>query len=102
MTPTDTFAAIAAGARHIKLFPCASIGPAHLRALREVVPAETRLWAVGGVGAVNLREWIGAGAAGIGVGGSLFKPGTSVATIAARARELVNAWNSRAGSDGGR
>lgn len=95
MTPTDTFAAIAAGARHIKLFPCGSIGPAHLRALREVVPADIRLWAVGGVGADNLREWIAAGAAGIGVGGSLFKPGTSVATIAARAVELVDAWNRR-------
>lgn len=95
MTPTDTFAAIAAGAKHIKLFPCASIGPAHLRALSEVMPAETRLWAVGGVGAANLREWIAAGASGIGVGGSLFKPGASAASIAARAVELVAAWNQR-------
>jgi 2-dehydro-3-deoxyphosphogalactonate aldolase len=95
MTPTEACGAIAAGARHIKLFPGASTGPAHLRALREVLPADARLWAVGGAGAANLREWIAAGATGIGVGSSLFTPGTSTATVAARARELVAAWNDR-------
>jgi hypothetical protein len=32
------------------------------------------------------------GAAGIGVGAALFTPGTSIATLTQRARELVNAW----------
>lgn len=93
MTPTEAFAAAFAGAKHIKLFPGAATGPAHLRALREVLPDECALWAVGGAGASNLNEWLAAGARGIGVGASLYKPGTSAATVGERARELVSAWS---------
>lgn len=95
MTPTEVFDAIAAGATHIKIFPCSSTGTGFLRALREVVPGDTRLWAVGGVGAANVRDWIAAGASGIGVGGSLFKPGASRARVAAQAAEIIAAWNQR-------
>jgi 2-dehydro-3-deoxyphosphogalactonate aldolase len=92
MTPTEAFAAYDAGARHLKLFPAASSGIAHLKALREVLPGESRVWAVGGAGANNLGEWLAAGAVGIGVGGSLYKPGVSVQSVQTRADELVAAW----------
>lgn len=92
MTATEAFAALGAGARHLKLFPASSVGAAHLRALRDVLPGEVRVWAVGGAGAANLRDWVAAGAAGIGVGTALFTPGTSTATLTQRARELVSAW----------
>ena len=92
MTPTEAFAAIDAGARDIKLFPGGSTGPAHLRAMREVLPGDCRVWAVGGVDASNLSEWLRAGASGVGVGGSLFRPGSSVAAVREAAAELVTAW----------
>ena len=92
MTATEAFAALAAGATHLKLFPASSLGAPHLRALRDVLPGEVRVWAVGGAGAANLRDWVTAGAAGIGVGGALFTPGTSTATLTQRAHELVSAW----------
>lgn len=92
MSPTEAFAAAAAGARHIKIFPSSSLGAAHLRALREVLPRACSLWAVGGTSAANLKQWLDAGAVGIGVGGSLFKPDSSIDTIAAVATELVAAW----------
>jgi len=57
-----------------------------------VLPGDVRIWAVGGAGAANLRDWVAAGAAGVGVGGALFTPGTSTATLTQRARELVSAW----------
>ena len=81
MTATEAFSALAAGTRHLKLFPANSVGPAHLRALRDVLPGDVRVWAIGGTGAANLRDWVAAGAAGIGVGGALFTPGTSIATL---------------------
>src|SRR5262245_38941135 len=71
MTATEALAAVAAGARHLKLFPASSTGPGHLRALRDVLPGDVRLWAVGGAGASNLQDWLAVGAAGIGVGGAL-------------------------------
>jgi 2-dehydro-3-deoxyphosphogalactonate aldolase len=92
MTATEAFSALAAGARHLKLFPASSVGPAHVRALRDVLPGDVRIWAVGGAGAANLRDWVAAGAAGVGVGGALFTPGTSTATLTQRARELVSGW----------
>ncbi len=49
MTPTEAFAALAAGATGLKLFPGELIGPTGLRAMRAVLPAGTDCWAVGGV-----------------------------------------------------
>lgn len=92
MTPTEALVAIAAGARDLKLFPAGSIGPAHMRALREVLPADRRVWAVGGVDASNFGQWLHAGASGVGVGGSLYRPGSSAMAVREAAAKLVTAW----------
>jgi 2-dehydro-3-deoxyphosphogalactonate aldolase len=97
-TPSEAFAAIAAGAQRLKLFPAAAFGPAYLKAVKEVLPRHVRLWAVGGTGAQNIGEWTAGGAEGIGVGGALYRPGDSAEAVGAKARELVEAWQaSRAG-----
>lgn len=93
LSPSEAFAAIAAGARELKLFPARTAGTQHLAALREVLPPGVRVWAVGGVGAANLGEWLASGAAGIGVGGALYRPGTPAAVLCTRARELVATWH---------
>jgi 2-dehydro-3-deoxyphosphogalactonate aldolase len=91
-TPTEAFAAVAAGARRLKLFPASGFGVGYLKAIREVLPAGTRTWAVGGTGAANIGDWLAAGAEGIGVGGSLYKAGDTAETVAERAKALVEAW----------
>jgi 2-dehydro-3-deoxyphosphogalactonate aldolase len=92
MTATEAFAAIATGARQLKLFPAGSLGTAHLKALREVLPGDCGIWAVGGTGATNLADWLAAGAVGIGVGGALYKPRVTAEVAHARALELVKIW----------
>lgn len=92
LTPTEAFAAIGAGARDLKLFPGSVLGSSYIKAIREVLPAEARIWAVGGVGVANVAEFRAAGVYGIGVGGSLYRPGDDAATVAARAASLVAAW----------
>lgn len=96
LTPTEAFLAVGAGARRLKIFPSTSFGAGYVRALRDVLPQDVGLWAVGGAGAANLHEWLAAGCEGIGVGSALFRPGDDAATVGARARELVAAW--RAGA----
>ena len=91
MTPSEAFAAIAAGATQLKLFPAATCGPAHLQALRAVLPPHVNVYAVGGVGADNMAGWLKAGAAGFGLGSELFKPRFDNAEIARRAEKLVAA-----------
>ncbi|RJL05012.1 2-dehydro-3-deoxy-6-phosphogalactonate aldolase [Paracoccus aestuarii] len=96
MTPTEAFAALAAGATGLKLFPSELIGPAGLRALRAVLPAGTACWAVGGVSAATMDDWRRAGAAGFGIGSALYSPGDAPETVAAKARDIVAAYEASA------
>ena len=97
MTPSEAFAALDAGATALKLFPGELIGPTGLKAMRAVLPAGTDCYAVGGVNADTIRDWIAAGAAGIGVGTGIFRPGDSPATVGARAADLVRLWDAAKG-----
>ncbi|MFT6775828.1 MAG: 2-dehydro-3-deoxyphosphogalactonate aldolase [Paracoccaceae bacterium] len=92
-TASECFAAIRAGARQLKLFPASVARPGGLKALKAVMPADVSLMAVGGAGADNFADWIAAGAAGFGMGSALFSPGDDAATVGARARAMVAAYD---------
>jgi 2-dehydro-3-deoxyphosphogalactonate aldolase len=96
MTPTECFAALAAGATGLKLFPASLIGPAGLKAIKAVLPKDCPVYAVGGAGPENFGEWIAAGAAGFGIGTALYTPGLSVAQVAERAQRIVAAYDGAA------
>ena len=93
MTPSEAFVALNAGASGLKLFPGELIGPKGLRAMRAILPAGTAMWAVGGVSVDNMGEWHQAGAAGFGIGSSLYKPGDDAAAVTAKAQAMVAAWD---------
>lgn len=93
-TPSEGFAAVAAGAKTLKLFPAATGGIDHLKAMLAVLPKSVPVYAVGGVGAANMREWKQAGAAGFGLGSELFKPDFTDEEIATRAAKCVAAFRS--------
>jgi 2-dehydro-3-deoxyphosphogalactonate aldolase len=94
-TASEAFAAVDAGAQILKLFPAATYGPKHLRALREVLPSATKIYPVGGIGAADVGQWIEAGAGGFGFGSELFKPQFTLEEIAARAARVVEALAQR-------
>ena len=92
LTPTEAFAALKAGAHGLKLFPAELASPAVVKALLAVLPKGTPLIPVGGVGAYNMAVWRAAGAAGFGLGSSLYKPGDDAAAVRAKAAAIVSAW----------
>jgi 2-dehydro-3-deoxyphosphogalactonate aldolase len=92
LTPTEGFAALAAGADALKLFPAELAGPSVLRALRSVFPAGTAFLPVGGIKPDTMGSFVAAGAAGFGLGSALYRPGDDVATVAANAAAFVSAW----------
>lgn len=95
-TPTEAFAALAAGADALKLFPAEAMPPPVLKALRAVLPASTRLMPVGSVGAHNMPDYLKAGAAGFGIGSTLYKPGKSAQEVRRDAKALVDAYSAAA------
>ena len=92
LTPTEAFAALKAGAHGLKLFPAEIASPAVVKALLAVLPKGTQVIPVGGIGADNMEVWRSAGAAGFGLGSSLYKPGDDAATVHAKAASIVLAW----------
>jgi len=90
-TPTEGFAALAAGAHGLKLFPAEGASPAFLKAQRAVLPKATRMLAVGGVTTANMAEWAAAGADGFGLGSALYRAGKAPSDVARDARAFVSA-----------
>jgi 2-dehydro-3-deoxyphosphogalactonate aldolase len=95
-TATEAFAALAAGAHGLKLFPAEMISPPVVKALRAVLSADTVLLPVGGITPASMDMYRKAGANGFGLGSALYQPGMGAASVAANARGFIAAW--RAGS----
>lgn len=70
MTPSEIITAWDAGANYVKIFPAANLGAAYIKAIRSPIN-HIPMMAVGGVGASNFAEFLRAGCAGAGIGGSL-------------------------------
>lgn len=93
LSPTEAFLAIRLGASALKFFPASVIGPGGIAAMRAVLPASTPVGAVGGVSEKDFAGYKTAGVTVFGLGSSLFKPGMTVAEVAARAEAAVAAWD---------
>ena len=91
-TPTEGFAALAAGADALKLFPGEALPPPVLKAWRAVFPPATRFLPVGGVTADTMVDYLAAGATGFGIGSALYKPGLGADDVRTRADAFVAAW----------
>jgi len=91
-TATEALKAIRCGARYLKLFPASTYGPDHVRALSAVLPTQAQIFAVGGVSASNMNQWISAGAKGFGIGSDIYKAGDSPGAVYRKAVLLIRAF----------
>ncbi len=72
MTPTEIMTAWQLGGDFVKLFPAAQLGIDYLKSVRAPLN-HIPILATGGISEKNARAFLDAGAAGLGVGGSLSK-----------------------------
>lgn len=91
LTPTEAFAALDAGAHAVKLFPGEMVTPAVVKAMRAVLPKDATVLVVGGVTPENATAFSAAGADGFGVGGAIYKVGTTADEAGANAAAFVAA-----------
>jgi 2-dehydro-3-deoxyphosphogalactonate aldolase len=87
LTPSEAFAAVAAGADMVKCFPIGCMGPGYIKDLKAVLPAP--VVAVGGVSRDNAREFLQAGAVAVGVGSALYRPDGTPRQIASAAAAFM-------------
>jgi 2-dehydro-3-deoxyphosphogalactonate aldolase len=99
-TPTEGFAALAAGADGLKIFPAEAISPGVLKAWRAVFAQQIPLLPTGGITPETMAAWVAAGASCFGVGGNLYAPGRSLQDIRNRANAFVSAWHATEHSRG--
>jgi 2-dehydro-3-deoxyphosphogalactonate aldolase len=92
-TPSEAFAALAAGAHALKLFPAELITPTVLKAMRAVLPADVPLLPVGGITPENMAAYRRAGAQGFGIGSALYAPGQSPEHVHTSAQRFITAWH---------
>ena len=98
-TATEAFQAVHAGARTLKLFPAATYGSGHLKALKAVLPQEVSVIPVGGVGPAQMRDWWDAGARGFGLGSEIYRVGMSADEVGRRAASAVAALTAARGGN---
>lgn len=91
MTPSEAFAALAAGAHGLKLFPAEMVSPAVLKALRAVLPRGVPVLPVGGITPAGMAAYLAAGASGFGIGSALYAPGKSAAAVREAALQFAAA-----------
>lgn len=70
VTPTEVCVAIENGADIIKLFPAGSLGINYFKAIKAPLD-KVDFFVVGGINLSNIKDWMEAGAAGVGLGSVL-------------------------------
>jgi 2-dehydro-3-deoxyphosphogalactonate aldolase len=91
LTPTEAFAALDAGAHAVKLFPGELVSAVAVKAMRAVLPRQAIVLVVGGVSANMISDYREAGANGFGIGGGIYRTGTSAEQAGGNAAAFVAA-----------
>jgi 2-dehydro-3-deoxyphosphogalactonate aldolase len=91
-TPTEAFAALAAGADALKMFPADQLPPGALKAWRAVLPTDTLVFAVSGIRPDNMAPYWAAGASGFGTGSNLYRPGANADDVRSVAAAYATAF----------
>ena len=91
-TISEALTALNAGADALKLFPASTIGPKTFNAINQVLPKNTKCFAVGGINSENMKEWIDFNISGFGIGTNIYNPKMGLYEIKNRVEDFTKMY----------
>jgi 2-dehydro-3-deoxyphosphogalactonate aldolase len=89
-TPTEAFTAIDSGADSLKWYPAVAKPSGVLKALRQVIPREIKLFAAGGIEPEDMAQFHSAGASGFGLGNGFYTQCTSAEQVQLKSQPILD------------
>lgn len=93
LTSTECIKALNAGANGLKLFPSSSLLPNGAKSIKEILPINTKLYAVGGANVESLFKWLKSGIDGFGIGNGIYNPSMNLNEIEKKANSFVKSFD---------
>ena len=91
-TASEALLALNSGADALKFFPASSIGPKTFNAISQILPKNTKCFAVGGINSSNMKEWIDFNISGFGVGTNIYNPKMGLYEIKNRVEDFTKMY----------
>ena len=91
-TVSEALTAIQSGADALKLFPASTLGPNTFNAINQVLPKNTKCFAVGGINSDNMKEWVEYKISGFGIGSNIYNPKMSLYEIKNRVEDFTKMY----------
>ena len=92
-TASEALSALNSGADALKFFPASSLGPETFNAISQILPKNTKCFAVGGINSSNMKEWIDFNISGFGIGTNIYNPKMSLNEIKNRVEDFKKLIN---------
>ena len=96
-TVSEALSAIKFGADALKLFPASTLGPNTFNAIHQVLPKNTKCFAVGGINSDNMKEWVDFKITGFGIGSNIFNPKMSLDEIKNKVEDFMKIYQNTLG-----
>lgn len=98
-TASEALSAINSGADALKFFPASSLGSKTFNAINQVLPKNTKSFAVGGINSSNMKEWIDFNISGFGIGSNIYNPKMSLYEIKNKVEDFMKIYQNIFGKD---
>ena len=98
-TVSEALSALKFGADALKLFPASTLGPNTFNAINQVLPKDTKCFAVGGINSDNMKEWVDFKITGFGIGSNIYNPKMSLYEIKNKVEDFMKIYQNTLGKN---
>ena len=96
-TPSEALSALNSGADALKFFPASSLGTNTFNAINQILPKNTKCFAVGGINSSNMKEWVDTNISGFGIGSNIYNPKMNIYEIKNKVEDFIKMYQGKYG-----